>query len=115
MSEATSPDQPEPVTQKLIALSRGAHQNVDIDDPVKYWYRLGQRNAYAEAAGLVIAQGTDSLAFTIADRITKALPQGSTDVSELPRAAHGRVQLEAVDEAAPALTWMGPAAFQAHY
>jgi len=115
MSEATSPDQPEPVTQKLIALSRNAHQNVDVDDPVDYWYRLGQRNAYAEAAGLVIARGTDSLAFTIADRITNALSQGSTDVAALARAASGRVRLEEVGEAAPALTWMGPAAFQARY
>jgi hypothetical protein len=64
MSQATSTDQPEPVTQKLNTLSRGAHQNLDVDDPVDYWYRLGQRNAYAQAAGLV-ARGTDSLAFTI--------------------------------------------------
>jgi hypothetical protein len=115
MSEATSADQHEPVTQKLIALSRGAHQNVDIDDPVGYWYRLGQRNAYAEAAGLVIAGGNDSLAFTIAERITNALSQGCTEVAELARAGHGRVQLEVVGEAAPALTWMGPVAFHARY
>lgn len=115
MSEATSPDQPDQVTEKLIALSRNAHQNVDADDPVDYWYRLGQRNAYAHAAGMVIARGADSPAFTIADTITNALSQGCSDVSGLARAAHGRVQLEAVGEAAPALTWMGPAAFQARY
>jgi len=115
MSEATSPDQPDQVTGKFIALSRNAHQNVDADDPVDYWYRLGQRNAYAHAAGMVIARGADSPAFTIADTITNALSQGCSDVSELARAAHGRVQLEAVGEAAPALTWMGPAAFQARY
>lgn len=115
MSEARSPDQPDQVTEKLIVLSRNAHQNVDADDPVDYWYRLGQRNAYAHAAGMVIARGADSPAFTIADTITNALSQGCSDVSELARAAHGRVQLEAVGEAAPALTWMGPAAFQVRY
>jgi hypothetical protein len=115
MSEATSPDQPEPVTVNLIALSRNAHQNVDAHDPVDYWYRLVQRNAYAQAAGLVIAGGNDSPAFTIADRITKALSQGSTDVADLARAACGRVRLEPVGQAAPAAAWMGAAAFQARY
>jgi hypothetical protein len=115
MGETTSPDQPDQVTVKLIALSRNAHQNVDAEDPVDYWYRLGQRNAYAQAAGLVIAQGADSPAFTIADTITNALSQGSTDVADLARAAHGRVQLEPAADAAPAAAWMGPAAFQARY
>ena len=115
MSEAASPDQLEPVTQKLIAPSRGAHQKVDVDDTVCYWYRLGQANAYAYAAGLVIAEGTDSLAFSIADRITNALSQPSTDVAEVAHAAIGQVQLQPGGEAAPALTWMGPAAFQASY
>jgi hypothetical protein len=115
MSEAKSPDQPDQVTEKLIALSRNAHQNVDADDPVDYWYRLGQRNAYAHAAGMVIARGADSPAFTIADTITNALPQGCSDVSELAHAAHGRTQLEPVPEDGPSLTWMGPAAFQARH
>ena len=115
MSEATSPDQPDQVTEKLIALSRNAHQNVDADEPVDYWYRLGQRNAYAHAAGMVIARGADSPAFTIADTITNALSQGSTDLAGLAHAAHGRVQLKPVPEAVPALTWMGQAAFQARY
>ena len=87
---------------KLIALSRNAHQNVDADDPVDYWYRLGQRNAYAHAAGMVIARGADSPAFTIADTITNALSQGSSDIADLSRAAHSRVQLEQAAEAAPA-------------
>lgn len=115
MSEATSPDQPEQVTDKLIALSCNAHRNVDIDDPVDYWYRLGLRNAYALAAGVVMARGADNLAFTIADRITSALSQGSTGVADLDRAAHGWAQLEPAGDAEPALTWLGPAAFQARY
>lgn len=115
MSEAASPDQPEQVTDKLIALSRNAHRNVDIDDPVDYWYRLGQRNAYAQAVGLVIARGADDLAFSIADRITNALSAGSTGVADLDRAAHGWAQLEPAGEDEPALTWLGPAALQARF
>lgn len=115
MSEATSPDQPDQVTEKLIALSRNAHQNVDADDPVDYWYRLGQRNAYAHAAGMVIARGADSPAFTIADTITNALSQGCSDVSVLAHAAHGRTQLKPVPEPGPSLTWMGPTTFQARH
>ena len=39
---------------QLLALSRNAHQHVDLDDPADYWYRLGQRNAYAHAVGLTL-------------------------------------------------------------
>jgi hypothetical protein len=115
VSEAASPNRPEQVTDKLIALSRNAHRNVDIDDPVDYWYRLGQRDAYALAAGVVIARGADNLAFTIADRITNALSAGSTGVADLDRVAHGLAQLEPAGEDEPALTWLGPAAFQARF
>jgi hypothetical protein len=115
VSEAASPNRPEQVTDKLIALSRNAHRNVDIDDPVDYWYRLGQRDAYALAAGVVIARGADDLAFTIADRITNALSAGSTGVADLDRVAHGLAQLEPAGEDEPALTWLGPAAFQARF
>ena len=61
---------------KLAALSRNAHVNVDLDDPADYWYRLGQRNAYAHALGLALGQGVDQLAFEISDRITGALAGG---------------------------------------
>ena len=46
----------DPFVTKLIALSRNAHTNVDLDDPADYWYRLGQRNAYAYAVGLALAR-----------------------------------------------------------
>jgi hypothetical protein len=76
---------------------------------------LGQRNAYAYAACLLIARGTEPLAFTIADRITSALSQGSAEVADPVRAALGRVPLQPVGQASPALTWIGPAAFRARY
>ena len=76
--------------EQLIALSRNAHQGVDLDDPADYWYRLGQRNAYAHAVGLTLSNGVDDVAFTVADRITGALSDGVHELSALTMAASGR-------------------------
>lgn len=62
----------DPLAERLVALSRNAHRGVDRDDEIDYWYRLGQRNAYAHAAGVVI----DSGAFSVAERLTGALADG---------------------------------------
>ena len=67
-------DMVDPFVTKLIALSRNAHTNVDLDDPADYWYRLGQRNAYAYAVGLVLTRGADQAAFEVSDRITRRSP-----------------------------------------
>ena len=96
---------------KLVALSRNAQVNVDLQDPADYWYRLGQRNAYAQALGLVVARGLDHVAFEVADRLTGALADGEHNVDAL---------LAAALEPAPARPaaepeWIGPQAFRAQY
>jgi hypothetical protein len=97
--------------EKLAALARNAQVNVDLDDPADYWYRLGQRNAYAQALGLAVAQGVDHIGFEVADRLTGALAVGEHDVSHLLAWA-----LQEVPAAAAAsLEWLGPAAFRAQY
>ena len=100
------------VVEQLIALSRNAHQHVDLDDPADYWYRLGQRNAYAHAVGLTLSNGVDDVAFTVADRITGALGDGVDELSALTMAASGRAP---GDPPPTSLTWTGPQAFNAAF
>ena len=100
------------LVEQLLALSRNAHQHVDLDDPADYWYRLGQRNAYAHAVGLSLGNGVDDIAFAVADRITSALGEGEHELGALTMAASGR----APNDPRPAtLTWTGPQAFKAAY
>jgi hypothetical protein len=97
--------------EKLVALSRNAQVNVDLDDPADYWYRLGQRNAYAHALGLSVARGVDHIAFEVADRLTGALADGEHNVDLLLAGA-----LEGAPAAAPTSPeWIGPQAFSAQY
>lgn len=97
--------------EKLVALSRSAQVNVDLDDPADYWYRLGQRNAYARALGLSVAGGVDHIAFEVADRLTGALADGEHNVDFLLAWA-----LEAAPAAAATSPeWIGPHAFSAQY
>jgi len=103
----------DPCGERLVALCRNAHRGVDRQDEIDYWYRLGQRDAYAYAAGVVIARGVDSEAFSVAERLTGALTQGVADLAPLRSvvlnpARHG-VAVEA------GLAWMGPAAFHAQF
>jgi len=101
---------------QLVGLARSAHVNVDLEDPADYWYRLGQRNAYAHAAGMCLAPAADPRHFTVADRITQALSDGVTDLDEITRAAH--TALPAHQAATPEtvrLEWIGPKAFQARH
>ena len=97
--------------EKLVALSRNAQVNVDLDDPADYWYRLGQRNAYAHALGLSVAEGVDQVAFTVSDRLTDALSNGEQDVEAL--LTHGLQGIPA--PASKPEDWIGPQAFQAKY
>lgn len=113
MSELSSVIHGEQAVERLIALARNAQCNVDLDDPVDYWYRLGQRNAYVEAAGLILAGGVDDdLAFKVADRITGALFSGGIEVAELRGRAEAalQVRLAHARNGGP-LEWIGPAAF----
>jgi len=102
-----------PLAERLVALSRNAHRGVDRDDEIDYWYRLGQRNAYAHAAGVVIARGVDSGAFSVAERLTVALADGVTELAAL-RSVVLDFGLRSSDVEA-GLTWMGPATFHAQF
>lgn len=90
---------------------RNAQVNVDLDDPADYWYRLGQRNAYAHALGLSVAGGVDQIAFEVADRLAGALSDGEHNIDLLLSGA-----LEATLAATPTSPqWIGPQAFSAQY
>lgn len=97
--------------EKLVALSRNAQVNVDLDDPADYWYRLGQRNAYAHALGLSVAGGVDQIAFEIADRLTGALSGGEHNVDVLLCGALQRASVVA----GTSPEWIGPQAFSSKY
>ena len=107
ISEQTDRDH---LVEQLLALSRNAHQNVDLDDPADYWYRLGQRNAYAHSVGLALGRGVDDVAFAVADRITTALGNGVRNVGDLTLTASGRAPSDPAS-----LAWVGPQAFKAAY
>src|SRR5690242_14038712 len=82
----------DPAAERLVALARNAHRNVgrnDLNDDVDYWYRLGQRNAFAHAAGILIGHGVDSTAFAVSERLTTALEAGVTDLGPLHAAVIG--------------------------
>ena len=124
----SSPNRAQPTAQAshvahdLIALSRNTSRGLDHGTPNSsgasveladpdYWYRLGQRNAYAQAAGLLLAPAVAEDAFTIAERITTQLDAGVTDVDELHSAAYGNE----TGRRPQALEWLGPHAFNARY
>src|SRR3954464_15802297 len=77
------------IVEQLLALARNASLNVEEHDPIDYWYRLGQRNAYAHATAQLLAPELGHDPFTIAERITTALDAGTTDLRELRHAAYG--------------------------
>src|SRR3954468_13448676 len=80
---------PDAAVDQLLALARNASLNVEEHDPIDYWYRLGQRNAYAHATAQLLAPELGHDPFAIAERITTALDAGTTDVRELRQAAYG--------------------------
>jgi len=110
----------DPAAERLVALARNAHRNVDhqdlrddiTTDDVDYWYHLGQRNAYAHAAGILIGRGVDSTAFAISERLTAALEAGVTDLSQLRSTALGGPTPGSPSQSP---TWLGPVAFRAQY
>ena len=118
------------VVEDLIALSRNTSQGLAHDTPsssgaaptpdqlargaadsVDYWYRLGLRNAYAQAAGLLIAPAAAADPFTVAERITTRIDAGVTDIAELSSAAYGNMPARRN----AALEWHGERAFAARY
>lgn len=101
------------LVEQVVALSRNAHVNVDLEDPSDYWCRLGQRNAYAHATGLLLGRGVDQTAFEVSDRVTRALSDGETSVAALQQTAYGQQPAPAPAQAP--LDWMGPVAFRANY
>jgi len=105
--------QPDPVVDQLMALARNASNNVDEHDPIDYWYRLGQRNAYAHATAQILARELTDDPFVIAERITTALDAGSTEVHELRDAAYGHGTTTTPPK--PAIEWVGPKAFDTQH
>lgn len=105
----SEPATTDPVVDQLLALARSASRNIDEHDPIDYWYRLGQRNAYAHATGQLLAADLGRNPFGVAERITTALDAGISDLDELHAAAydHGVPS----HSPTPALEWVGPRAF----
>jgi hypothetical protein len=103
----------DPCGERRVALCRNAHLGVERQDEIDYWYRLGQRDAYAYAAGVVIAREVDSEAFSVAERLTGALTQGVADLAALRSVVLNPVRPEVAVEAG--LAWRGLAAFHAQF
>lgn len=92
---------------QLLGMATSAQQGLDLDDPADYWYRTGQRDAYAYAAALLGQGRVGDPARAAADRVTQLLANGFTDLGVL---------LDATQPEPPlvhqSLTWVGPIAFQ---
>lgn len=102
----------DPAAERMIALARNAHRSVDRRDDIDYWYRLGQRNAYAHSAGIVIARGVDSTAFAISERLAAALEDRVTDLGPLRSTALGEASTAGL---AQSPSWIGPMAFASQF
>jgi len=96
---------------RLVAVALSAHRCLDGADPVDYWYRLGQRNAYTQAVGFSLTGGDTGQAWSVADRVNQGLSDGVTDVAELASAARSAATGEL---RSARFEWLGPAAFQRH-
>ena len=101
------------LVDQLMALARNASLNVEEHDPIDYWYRLGQRNAYAHATAQLLAPELGHDPFAIAERITTALDAGTTDLRELRQAAYGARPVTAPPK--PSIEWVGPKAFDTQH
>lgn len=110
-STPSTPFAPDGVVDQLMALARNASLNVEEHDPIDYWYRLGQRNAYAHATAQLLAPELGHDPFTIAERITTALDAGTTDLRELRDAAFDARAVTTPPK--PSIEWVGPKAFDA--
>ena len=108
-----TPSPADGVLDQLMALARNASLNVEEHDPIDYWYRLGQRNAYAHATAQLLAAELGHDPFTIAERITTALDAGTTDLRELREAAYGTRAVTAPPK--PSIEWVGPKAFDTQH
>lgn len=125
-----SPADTRRVAEDLIALSRNTSRGLAHDTPsssgadtshgtpgkapddgIDYWYRLGLRNAYAQAAGLLIARDAAADPFTVGERITACIDAGVTNIAELRSAAYGNVPTWPGDD----LGWHGERTFAALY
>ena len=111
---AADPDRRQQLATDLLTLARNAAINVEASDEADYWYRLGQRNAYAHATGLLLARELGRDPFAITERVTAALDAKVTDVTRLHSAAYGLDRVRAAaDETV--LAWVGPRAFAARF
>ena len=102
----------DPATDRMIALARNAHRSIDRRVDIDYWYRLGQRSAYAHSAGIVIGRGVDSTAFAISERLTAALEDRVTDLGPLRASALGKASASGIVQSP---SWIGPMAFASKF
>ena len=109
----SEPATTDPVVDQLLGLARNASRNINEHDPIDYWYRLGQRNAYATATAQLLATELREDPFVIAERITTALDAGASEVHELRDAAYGNGPPTAPPK--PAIEWVGPKAFDTQH
>ena len=106
----------EELLRALLAQAVTAHEGVDLGDPADYWYCLGQRNAHAHAAGLLVAGPADPRrADAIADRITLLLTETTPTISqdELYAAAVAPYPPASVHPGERQLRWLEPKAWAA--
>ena len=96
----------------LLACAATAHNRIDLDDPADYWYRLGQRNAHAVAAGLMLTDDTVE-AEHVADRITRHLSASPTPAGVDDLYAAAQAPSTVVSGPVPALRWLEPKAWAA--
>ncbi len=90
---------------QLLGMATSAQQGLDLDDD--YWYRQGQRDAYAYAAALLVTGRAGDTTRAAADRVTDLLAEGVTDLGVLLHATEPGPYPGTRDR----LTWMGPIAF----
>ncbi|HEX5403956.1 MAG TPA: hypothetical protein VFX16_16845 [Pseudonocardiaceae bacterium] len=112
---ATARDQENDLAEQLIGRAAAAHRSADHLDGADAAYLLGERNAYAEAAGLALSHGVESLTYAIANRITDDLTDGLRDPDQLVQRASRLPRTEAAEATSNRLEWIGPLAFTRRY
>lgn len=92
---------------QLLGMATSAQQGLDLDDPADYWYRQGQRDAYAYAAALLVTERAGDATRAAAARVPDLLGEGVVDLGVLLHATEPGTYPGTRD----GLSWMGSIAF----